>query len=141
MHELISISLAAALEYFGIDEVLKNSMEPSGTSFNSMQRLAEDQSIPYNPMINAGAIVIASMLQPIGFQSMVDFTRRICLDREISIDQDVFQSEWLTCARDRSIGYLLQSKRIITSPIDDALRLYTQLCSLSVTADSLANVC
>ena len=45
-----------------------------------------------------------------------------------------------TCARNRSIAYLLQSKGIITSDVEDTLRFYTKLCSMNVTAESLANL-
>ena len=52
--------------------------------------------------------------------------------------RSVFQSEWSHSARNRSLAYLLQSKGVITEDVEEVLKLYTQLCSLSVNADDLA---
>jgi glutaminase len=45
-----------------------------------------------------------------------------------------------TCSRNRSIAYLLESKGIITTDVEDTLRFYTKMCSMNVTAESLANL-
>ena len=57
------ITLAVALEICGFDQVFKKvGMEPTGDPFNSLMKLENTDSSPYNPMINAGAIVVASCL-------------------------------------------------------------------------------
>ena len=60
----ISKVLSLALAYNLEGEKLWNrvGVEPSGTPFNSLIQLETDLGIPRNPLINAGALVIADIL-------------------------------------------------------------------------------
>lgn len=136
------ISLAVALEICGFDRVFeKVGMEPSGDAFNSLVKLDLTSNYPYNPMINSGAIAVASYLMPlISFEEMLNFSRRLCLDSGIVLDEKVYKSEMTHSARNKAIGYLLESKGIIESDVEKSLDLYVKMCSLSVTAESLAGL-
>ncbi len=136
------ISLAVALEICGFDRVFaKVGMEPSGDAFNSLVKLDLSSNYPYNPMINSGAIAVASYLMPlISFEEMLKFSRRLCLDPGIVLDDKVYRSEMTHSARNRAIGYLLESKGIIESDVEQSLDLYVKMCSLSVMAESLAGL-
>lgn len=136
------IMLIVALEVCGVKKVFeKVGAEPSGEAFNSLVELDLNDSRPYNPLINSGALAICGLLLPeVSFQDMLRFTRGICTDPDIVLNEDVFDSEMKTCSRNRSIAYLLESKGIITTDVEDTLRFYTKMCSLSVTAESLASL-
>lgn len=136
------ISLAVALELCGFEKVFQNvGMEPSGDAFNSFVKLEYTQSIPYNPMINAGAIVIASYLEPlVSFDDMVKTCRTLCMDPDIALDENVFRSEMSNISRNRAIAYLLESKGYIDKNVEECLLFYVRMCSLSVTAQSLAGL-
>ncbi|WP_338147951.1 glutaminase A [Flintibacter muris] len=135
------INLAMALEHYGFDAVFhKTKMEPSGASFNAMSRISDNEDIPFNPLVNSGAIAIVELLLPLGLDHMLSTVRGLCGDKYITLDEDVFKSEWTHSARNRSLAYLLQSKGLIDGNVDETLLLYTQLCSLSVTAESLSNL-
>lgn len=136
------IALAAALEIFGRDEVFKKvGAEPSGEAFNSLVDLEQNSSKPYNPLINSGALAIYNMLlNEVSFSDMLNISRRICVDKGIDLNQEVYESEMKTCSRNRSIAYLLESKGIITNDVEDTLKLYTKMCSLNVTTESLAHL-
>lgn len=136
------ISLAMALEHCGFHEVFdKVGMEPSGEAFNSLVELDLNSNKPFNPMINSGALTISSMLLPkFSFEELMEFSRKLCLDPEIQMDEAVFQSEMSHVSRNRAIAYLLESKGIIDSDVEKSLELYTRMCSMSVTARSLANL-
>lgn len=136
------ISLAIALQHCGFDKVFdKMNMEPSGDAFNSLLKLDMASDKPFNPMINAGALATIGYLVPeLSFDEILEYTRRICMDPGIVLDEKVFQSEMSHCARNRAIGYLLQSKGILESDVEKTLELYTKMCSLSVTAESLAHL-
>ena len=119
----------------------KVGMEPSGEAFDSLVELDVSDSKPYNPLINSGALAVCGLLLPeVSFQDMLRYTRNICSDPGIELNEDVFDSEMKTCSRNRSIAYLLQSKGIITTDVEDTLRFYTKMCSMNVTAESLANL-
>lgn len=136
------ISLAVAIELCGIRKVFsKVGMEPSGEAFNSLVELDLNSDRPFNPMINSGALTVSSML--IGkqnFPEMLEISKQLCLDPDIDMDEAVFSSEMNNLSRNRSIAYLLESKRIIESDVEETLKLYTKMCSMSVTSESLANL-
>ena len=115
-------------------------MEPSGDAFNSLVKLDVSSDHPFNPMINSGAIAITSYLLPlVSFDDMLEITRQLCMDPDIVMDGNVYQSEMNHLSRNRAIAYLLESKGIIAmDSVQDTLDLYVRMCSLSVTAESLA---
>ncbi|MCQ2546478.1 MAG: glutaminase A [Clostridia bacterium] len=134
--------LVAALEICGKERVFElTGAEPSGEAFNSIVELDRENSKPYNPLINSGAIAICGMLtKEISFQDILRYTRKVCNDADIILNEEVYDSEIKTCSRNRSIAYLLESKNIINGDVDDILRFYTKCCSMSVTAESLATM-
>lgn len=136
------ISLIVALQTCGFNQVFeKMNMEPSGDAFNSLVKLDLASDRPFNPMINAGAITTANYLVPVvSFEEMMHYTRKICLDDGISLDRRVYQSEADHCARNRAIAYLLQSKGILENDVEKSLDLYVRMCSLAITAKSLAGL-
>ena len=89
------VSLAAALQYIGEEKVFRNvMMEPSGDAFNSILKLDTASNRPFNPMINAGAIEVVSLLAGrFSFEQMLEFIRTLCNDNEIILDESVYRSE------------------------------------------------
>ncbi len=136
------VGLAIAMQVCGYDRVFeKVNMEPSGDAFNSIVNLDTKSDIPYNPMINSGAIVIANMLQSkITFEQFLDYTKMLCMDDTLGFDEAVYESELATSARNRSIAYLLLSKGVITEEVEETLELYFKMCSIKVNAKSLAGL-
>lgn len=136
------VTLIAALEKAGFEEVFSHvMMEPSGDSFNSIIKLDIASNKPFNPMINAGAIAVISLLiSRMSFDELTDYARELCMDKEIELDQDVYHSEADTGNRNRAIGYLLKSKNVLEGSVDATLDYYFRCCSLKVNAVSLANL-
>ncbi len=136
------VSLIAALEIFGPDKVFDTvGAEPSGEAFNSLIELDTKSGKPFNPLVNSGALAVAGLLLPeVSFHDMLRYTKQLCSDGDIVLNNDVFESEMKTCSRNRAISYLLESKGVITTGVEDTLRLYTKLCSMDITAESLANL-
>ncbi len=135
------LSFCAALEMFGPEKVFEVvGAEPSGEAFNSIVELDLNSNRPYNPLINSGALAIAGLLvDKVSFYDMLSYARKIMVDDDIVIDEAAYESEMKTCSRNRAIAYLLESKNIITTDVEETLKFYTKLCSLSVTAEGLAN--
>ena len=116
-------------------------MEPSRDAFNSILKLELPSNRPFNLMINAGATEVVSLLAPrFTFNEMLEYTRRLCLDNSISLDTEAYCSEACTGNRNRAIGYLLASKDMLHGDVLSCVDMYFQLCSLSVTARSLAGM-
>lgn len=134
------MTLAIALQTHGYNEIFnKVKMEPSGDAFNSIVKLDTDGHIPFNPMINSGAIVITNFLQPhFSFEELLEHMKILCMDDSLTLNQAVYESERSTGFRNRSIAYLLKSKDVITGEVEDTLDLYFKLCSIQVTVKSLA---
>uniref|UniRef100_A0A673HKA7 glutaminase n=1 Tax=Sinocyclocheilus rhinocerous TaxID=307959 RepID=A0A673HKA7_9TELE len=91
--------------------------EPSGLKFNKLYLDEEDK--PHNPMVNAGAIVISSLLK-------------------VRIYLTIQSEKSETGDRNYAIGYYLKEKRCFPSGVDmmAALDFYFQLCSIEVTCES-----
>ena len=135
------ITLALALKCCGVDAVFeKVGMEPSGEAFNSLVELDLRSNRPFNPMINSGAITVVSMLKNhISVDELLAYTRRVCMDPEITFNEAVYESEMNHLSRNRSIAYLLESKGIIMD-VEESLQYYTRACSMNVTARDLATL-
>ena len=110
-----------------------------GEAFNSLVELDNRSNRPFNPMINSGAITVASLLvNHYSIEDMQKYMQEVCEDPEIAIDEAVFQSEMATCARNKAIAYLLKSKDIIDTDVEESVTFYTKMCSMSVNARDLA---
>src|SRR5690349_12140843 len=101
-----------ALEDNGRAPVLqKVGVEPTGDAFNSIS-LDPGTGRPRNPMINAGAIASAGLVE--GRNGHVKLRRVIetlglYAGRELSLDEAVYRSESETGHRNRAIGYMLRN--------------------------------
>ena len=136
------INLSVSLKYRGFNDTFSHvMMEPSGDAFNSILKLDTRSNLPFNPMINAGAIQTVSLLaEEFSFEDMLRFSRELCMDPDICLDEAVYKSESETGDRNRAIAYLLKSKGVLQADPDRTLDLYFRMCSLSVTARSLAGL-
>jgi len=130
-----------ALEEFGRDAVLeKVCVEPSGDAFNSIE-LEPKTMRPFNPMVNAGAIAIASMIKRCsrdeGVRTYVN-KMQMAAGRTLHLDHAVLASETATGNRNRAIAYLMLNCGIIDAAVDHALHQYFSQCSLLVNCQDLA---
>lgn len=136
------IMLIVSLEVCGYKNTFRKvGMEPSGEAFDSLVELDVFNSKPYNPLINSGGLAVCGLLIPeVSFQDILRYTRNVCADPDIELNEAVYDSEMKTCSRNRSIAYLLESKGILTTDVQDTLKFYTKMCSMSATAESLSNL-
>ncbi|MDD5260707.1 MAG: glutaminase A [Methylacidiphilales bacterium] len=138
-----------ALEDNGQSEVLKKIwMEPSGEAFNAIS-LRPGTGQPANPMINAGAIATAALVegktQDQKIHRILDAFGRYA-GRALKVDPDTYRSESETGFRNRAIGWLLRNFSIIGDDPTPALEAYFMQCSilancrdLGIMAATLAN--
>ncbi|XP_035238622.1 glutaminase kidney isoform, mitochondrial-like [Anguilla anguilla] len=115
--------------------------EPSGFKFNKLSLNEEEK--PHNPMVNAGAIVVSSLIKPGSnkaekFDLMMDFLKGMAGGEYVGFSNATFQSEKETGDRNFAIGYYLKEKRCFPRGADmiAALDFYFQLCSIETTCES-----
>ncbi|BBA52730.1 glutaminase A [Fusobacterium varium] len=123
----------------------KVGMEPTGDPFNSIKKLeTSSRRKPYNPLINAGAIAIASMIKGRDvrdrFQRLLEFFRKISEDETLDVNYKIYCGESETGNRNRAMGYFLKGEGIIEGNVEDALDIYFKQCSIEVTAKTLARI-
>ncbi|XP_026098876.1 glutaminase kidney isoform, mitochondrial-like [Carassius auratus] len=136
------LEYALAVHEAGTEQVHRYvGKEPSGLKFNKLYLDEEDK--PHNPMVNAGAIVISSLLKPGSnkaekFDFMMDYLNRMSGREYVAFSNATFQSEKETGDRNYAIGYYLKEKKCFPSGVDmmAALDFYFQLCSIEVTCES-----
>lgn len=76
------MALCLALETFGAEFVFDHvGVEPSGEAFNSLVELDNRSNRPFNPMINSGAITVASLLvNHYSIEDMQKYMQDVCED-------------------------------------------------------------
>ena len=130
-----------ALEELGRERILDLvGVEPSGDAFNSIE-LHPKTMRPYNPMVNAGAIAVASLIKRDSASSGVrHFVERMQLaaGRKLTIDRAVYASESASGHRNRAIAYLMLNFGVIDEDVNHTLHQYFSQCSLRVNCRDLA---
>src|SRR5687767_4735222 len=108
---------AMALTQHGRDKVYQRiGVEPSGDAFNSIV-LDQETNRPFNAMVNAGAINVASLIEGASLEE---------------------RSEAQLAVFSAAAGRRLRIFEMIEGNVDDILALYFQQCSILVNARDLA---
>ncbi|MGM9892538.1 glutaminase A [Limosilactobacillus sp.] len=140
------ISLLYAIEHLGLTTVNQRvGTRQTGFAFNTILNMEiTRETKPLNPFVNSGAIVISSLITEENGQSPVDqllaFTRKICHDPQVSLNEEIYQSEARTGDMNRSLAYYLKAKGTLTRSATSSLETYFKQCSFMVTCESLANL-
>ncbi|XP_078260246.1 glutaminase kidney isoform, mitochondrial-like isoform X1 [Rhinoraja longicauda] len=136
------LKYAVSVHDLGTEHVHKYvGKEPSGLRFNKLFLNEEDK--PHNPMVNAGAIVITSLIKhglsnAEKFDYVTQFLNQMAGNEYVGFNNATFQSERETGDRNFAIGYYLKEKKCFPegSDMTGVLDFYFQLCSIEVTCES-----
>lgn len=116
-------------------------VEPTGLPFNSKLALEiypEQRSV--NPLVNAGAIAAVSLVEGASeeerWNKVMDNIQGFA-GRELTVLEEVYDSEYETAWGNRGIANLLFNYGRLYSDAEEALRVYTRQCSIGVTARDL----
>ncbi len=136
------LALIMALEILGKDKVFSCvGVEPTGDAFNSMIRLETQTYIPFNPMINAGAISVAGMLNGCSnFENYLSFIRKMCRRDDVFVNEDIYRSEKTTGMKNRAIAYFLANDGVLQTDVEETLDFYFKMCSVNVNVIDLAHI-
>jgi glutaminase len=131
-----------ALEDRGREHVLQRvGVEPSGDAFNSIV-FDERHNRPYNPMVNAGALVTSDLVR--GADSAEKLERILGSLREyagsdsLEVDAQTLQRELRCADHNRATAYLMRAQGMIEGDVEATLALYLSQCAVTVTCRQLA---
>lgn len=131
------------LRQYGAQQLLeKIGADATGLPFNSIFAILLENDHPSTPLVNAGAIAACSMVKPIAdpenkWKAIVDNITDLCGSAPQLIDE-LYKSESETNFNNRSITWLLKNYNRIYDDPTMSLDLYTQQCSLGITATQLS---
>lgn len=120
----------------------KVDVEPTGDAFNEIS-LDPVTKRPSNPMINAGAITAASLVEGCSlterFDRVLDWYSAFA-GRRLRVDEQVYASEIGTAHRNRAIAHMLREFEVLEGDPEEALDQYIRQCAVKVTAPDLARM-
>ena len=116
-------------------------VDATGQAFNSIVAIEQYKGYEMNPMVNAGAITVTSML--VGRTAAEQWNDIIgTLDafagRKLTVNDEVYRSESATNQRNQAIAMLMYAYGHIKRAPLQAVDLYTRQCSVNVNALDLA---
>ncbi|MDI2586542.1 glutaminase [Psychrobacillus sp. NEAU-3TGS] len=137
------ISFIAACMHHGVPYVLERvDLEPTGDPFDSIIRLEMHKlGKPLNPMINAGAITVSSILPGEDSKTKLDSVLLLMekmVGKPFTYNEEVFLSEWKTANRNRALAYYLKETGYLEIEVEEALEVYLKQCSIEVTTEDIA---
>ncbi len=138
------VTLMVALRDHGYDRVFSYvGVEPTGDPFNSIVKLETLEERPLNPMINAGAIAVCSLIQGSTVEERLDRILHLVSEivgRNVGINTAVYASERDTGHRNRSLAYFMKDTKILQGDVEEVLELYFRQCAIEVDCRELARL-
>ncbi|XP_043288779.1 glutaminase kidney isoform, mitochondrial isoform X3 [Venturia canescens] len=142
------LTYAIALERLGQEVVHQYvGQEPSGRNFNEL--VLDYNKKPHNPMINAGAILIISLLKTLVKPEMTlaekfDFTmnyfKRLAGGENMGFNNAVFLSEREAADRNYALGFYMREHKCYPEKTNlrEVMDLYFQCCSMEAHCDTMS---
>jgi glutaminase len=115
-------------------------IEPTGEAFDAI-KLEGGTGRPPNPMVNAGALLTAALVDGGDADGRAERIVRgltAFAGRELEVDDDVAGSEMLLGDRNHALAHLMRSEGTLHVGADDAVSAYARACAVLVDAEALA---
>jgi glutaminase len=133
---------ALVCQELGRDELRQRvGVNATGLAFNSLVAVEQGDDGRTNPMVNAGAIAVTSLVPGADADARWRFVRdglSRFAGRPLTLDAEVYRSASETNHRNRTLALLLQSYGRLYAEPAEAVDLYTRQSCLEVTARDLA---
>ncbi|XP_067122365.1 glutaminase liver isoform, mitochondrial [Centruroides vittatus] len=142
------INYAIALNELGSDIVHQYiGQEPSGRMFNEL--VLDYARKPHNPMVNAGAIVVCSLLLYLvepemrvseKFDWICQYYKAMAGGEYLGFNNATFLSEREAADRNYAIGFYMKENKCYPEKANlrDIMDFYFQMCSLEVNCDTVS---
>lgn len=115
-------------------------IEPTGEAFDAI-KLETGTGRPPNPMVNAGALLTAALVDGGDVEGR---TARILrglsafAGQDLEVDDDVARSEHLLGDRNHALAHLMRAEGTLEVGADDAVAVYARACAVLVDTRALA---
>lgn len=131
---------ALALEDTRGDALDQVGIEPTGEAFDAI-KLESGTGRPPNPMVNAGALLTASLVD--GHDAAARSERILVglsafAGRELAVDDEIARNEHLLGDRNHALAHLMRSEGTLELDVDDTVAVYARACATLVDARDLA---
>ncbi|KAJ9586855.1 hypothetical protein L9F63_019537 [Diploptera punctata] len=142
------LTYAIALDQLGSDVVHKYvGQEPSGRNFNEL--VLDHNKKPHNPMINAGAILVCTLLKTLVIPEMnlaekfdytMNYFKRLAGGEHLGFNNSVFLSERESADRNYALGFFMREYKCYPEKTNlrECMDFYFQCCSMEATCDTMA---
>uniref|UniRef100_T1IPF4 glutaminase n=1 Tax=Strigamia maritima TaxID=126957 RepID=T1IPF4_STRMM len=142
------LTYAIALNEVGAEVVHKYvGQEPSGRMFNEL--ILDYNKKPHNPMINAGAIIICSLLQRLvepqmkvsdKFDFVTNYFKRLTGYEFLGFNNSTFLSERDAADRNYALGFYMREHKCFPEKCNlrETMDFYFQLCALEANCESMS---
>ncbi|CAH2989306.1 unnamed protein product [Chilo suppressalis] len=142
------LTYGMALDTLGPDVVHKYvGTEPSGRNFNEL--VLDYNMKPHNPMINAGAILVCSLLKTLDkpemtlaekFDYVMSFFSRLAGNEVLGFNNAVFLSEREAADRNYALGFYMREHKCYPEKTNfkECMDFYFQCCSMEANCDIMS---
>lgn len=135
-----AFTYAVALQECGLDRVLSYiGVEPTGEAFNELSQ--HDDGRPFNPLINAGAIMAQALIPG----DSLEERESLLLDRysalagePLAVSEEVLRAEQVRGDRNFALAHMLAASGMLTHDPHEVVQGYLRQCSVEVTTSQLA---
>ncbi|MEC5183300.1 glutaminase [Cryobacterium sp. MP_3.1] len=115
-------------------------IEPTGEAFDAI-KLESGTGRPPNPMVNAGALLTAALVDGDDVAARNDRILRglsAFAGRPLEVDEGIARTEHLLGDRNHALAHLMRSEGTLRVSADDAVEVYARACAVLVDARALA---
>ncbi|XP_051176495.1 glutaminase liver isoform, mitochondrial-like isoform X2 [Leptopilina boulardi] len=142
------LTYAIALERLGQEVVHQYvGQEPSGRNFNEL--VLDHNKKPHNPMINAGAILICSLLKALikpemtlaeKFDFTMNYFKRLSGGENLGFNNAVFLSEREAADRNYALGFYMREHKCYPDKVDlkAVMDFYFQCCAMEANCETMS---
>ncbi|XP_076682223.1 glutaminase isoform X5 [Andrena cerasifolii] len=142
------LTYAIALDRLGQEVVHQYvGQEPSGRNFNEL--VLDYNKKPHNPMINAGAILVCSLLKSLiktdmtlaeKFDFTMNYFKRLAGGENLGFNNAVFLSEREAADRNYALGFYMREHNCYPDKTNlrEIMDFYFQCCSMEANCDTMA---
>ncbi|CAL1681849.1 unnamed protein product [Lasius platythorax] len=142
------LTYAIALDRLGPEVVHQYvGQEPSGRNFNEL--VLDYDKKPHNPMINAGAILICSLLKTLvkpemalaeKFDFTINYFKRLAGEESLGFNNAVFLSEREAADRNYALGFYMREHNCYPDKTNlrEIMDFYFQCCSMEANCEAMA---